>query len=287
MATWRDLPLNDTGVFSRAFLVSVLSVKLEELIDRELDPKSEIPIIVEGLRHSRSLLSSLSEDSFSRKYINRKNSNAENSSSSAEQSTAKLYGSLFADFDVESWLNEAAQLFNERLDLNKVSLDLIQGKSVLDGGCGGGRYSGALARLGAGQVEGVDLSERNIETATARAREAGLTNVNFTQGSVLDLPFTDEKFDFVLSNGVLHHTKDPQKGLEEVARDLKSGGILFYHIAEKLGFIAELTLRIRELVADVPQEAMIAAMAAVGFDENRRFYFIDPWFAPIRYIYSA
>jgi SAM-dependent methyltransferase len=68
---------------------------------------------------------------------------------------------------------------------------------VLDLGCGAGRTTIGLARLGYSRIEGVDLSPRLIAAARTLAAAAGLA-LPFTVADALDLPFPDESFDAAL-----------------------------------------------------------------------------------------
>ena len=57
-----------------------------------------------------------------------------------------------------------------------------------------------------------------------------LNNIEFIEGSVLDLPFEKQTFDFVYCKGVLHHTGDLNKGVEELYRVLKNNGMAFLYL---------------------------------------------------------
>ena len=76
------------------------------------------------------------------------------------------------------------------------------GASVLECGCGPGRTSLYLAERGH-RVLGVDISQRAIERARQRAAERNIT-VEFRSGDVLELPFTDARFDTVVDIGCFH-----------------------------------------------------------------------------------
>lgn len=86
---------------------------------------------------------------------------------------------------------------------------------TLDNGCGTGIL---LERLFAGQlVLGLDLSWGMLTKAQPRSRY-------LTQASSLALPFPKETFDLVIARSLLHHLPDPEKGLAEMSRVLKSTG---------------------------------------------------------------
>jgi SAM-dependent methyltransferase len=103
-----------------------------------------------------------------------------------------------------------------------ISADELAGKLVLDGGCGGGRYSRLLGRHGA-RVVGVDLSSAVDKAASLCA---GMPNVQIIQADLLDLPLADAAFELVFSIGVLHHTPDPRRAFAQLARKVRPGGRL-------------------------------------------------------------
>lgn len=106
----------------------------------------------------------------------------------------------------------------------------FKGKKVLDVGCGNGYVLSRYAREGA-EVYGIDITETAVRLSRMRFELFGLSG-NFRVANAEQLPFKDNSFDCVCSMGVLHHTPDTQKALEEVHRVLKPGGkviLMFYH----------------------------------------------------------
>jgi len=103
-----------------------------------------------------------------------------------------------------------------------VTLSELQGRRVLDAGCGGGRYSFVAGSHGA-HVVGVDLS-----SAVDKARRlcADLAHVDILQANLMDLPLKPGSFDLAFSIGVLHHTPDTRQATESVARMVRPGGRL-------------------------------------------------------------
>ena len=96
---------------------------------------------------------------------------------------------------------------------------------ALDAGCGTGVCSLALAER-AGRVVGFDISGGSLRTARRLADGTGAKRIAFAQGSLLQVPFSDAIFDLVWSWGVVHHTADPARALDELARVLRPGGTL-------------------------------------------------------------
>jgi ubiquinone/menaquinone biosynthesis C-methylase UbiE len=108
--------------------------------------------------------------------------------------------------------------------------DRYRGKRVLEVGCGLGTDLVQFARGGA-IVTGIDLSSTSIELVKKRFALYGLS-VDARTADAEHLPFDENSFDLVYSFGVLHHTPNTQKALDEVYRVLKPGGectIMLYH----------------------------------------------------------
>ena len=124
--------------------------------------------------------------------------------------------------------NGTTQSRDAFLEKTSLSLDHFEGKTVLDVGCGMGRYAEVVAQAGA-RVVGVDLSAA-VEAASANLSR--FENVSVVQADVFSLPFAHESFDFIYSIGVLHHTPDTRGAFLSLARFVKPGGqvaVWLYH----------------------------------------------------------
>lgn len=93
------------------------------------------------------------------------------------------------------------------------------GEDVLEIGCGIGTESVVFAR-NKSNITAIDLTETAIKTTEQRFKLYGLKGV-FKRMNAEKLEFPDNSFDYVYSNGVLHHTPDTFKAVEEVRRVLK------------------------------------------------------------------
>jgi ubiquinone/menaquinone biosynthesis C-methylase UbiE len=103
-------------------------------------------------------------------------------------------------------------------------------KQVLEIGCGLGTDAISFARAGA-RYTGVDLTERSIELVQRRFAYENLSG-DLRVADAENLPFADSTFDLVYSHGVLHHTPDTQRAINEAHRVLKPGGramVMLYH----------------------------------------------------------
>ncbi len=96
----------------------------------------------------------------------------------------------------------------------------FRGKLILDAGCGAGDQSCFFLEHG-GRLVSVDLSEAiNVAYTKMQANE----NWVGIQGDISALPIDDSTFDFVYCEGVIQHTKDSAKTVQELARVLQKGG---------------------------------------------------------------
>lgn len=197
-----------------------------------------------------------------------------------EAATQQVYGKLWDAFDVDVYTKEALQILHERLELGGFSLANLAGKIVLDMGCGSGRYTIALAMSGAARVYGVDMGAASIESGAAIARRAGVRNIEFQVGNVLHLPYPDGYFDFVFSNGVLHHTTDMEQGIREFHRVLKAGGRGFLYLYADGGLFWYSRKKMPVVMKQIPQEYTMAVLQLLGMPSNR-FLFVDNWYVPI------
>lgn len=104
------------------------------------------------------------------------------------------------------------------------------GAALLEIGCGMGDDAAQWAKRGM-SVTAIDLTEPAVECTKRRFELCGLDG-NILMGNAESLEFPDNFFDIVYSFGVLHHSPDTYKAIEEVRRLLKSGGlalIMLYH----------------------------------------------------------
>ncbi|MCX5713463.1 MAG: class I SAM-dependent methyltransferase [Candidatus Omnitrophica bacterium] len=95
-------------------------------------------------------------------------------------------------------------------------------KRVLEVGYGQGTDLVQFAKNHA-SCFGVDITERHCSLAKKNFALRGL-KASLTRANVLHLPFKDESFDVVYSNGVLHHIKAIDSSISEIYRVLKRGG---------------------------------------------------------------
>jgi ubiquinone/menaquinone biosynthesis C-methylase UbiE len=106
-------------------------------------------------------------------------------------------------------------------ELKHLKIDL-NGKKILDAGCGIGSLSTILGKSTTSDIFGCDASELRIH----QAKKSTAHKENFFVADLASLPCKDETFDIIFVRFVLEHTLDPSTILRELYRVLKSGGHL-------------------------------------------------------------
>lgn len=111
-----------------------------------------------------------------------------------------------------------------------VQFEKQRGKKVLEIGCGLGTDLLQFARHGA-NVTGVDLTPKSMELLKKRFKINNLPG-EFSVVNAEELPFEDNTFDYVYSHGVIHHSPNTEKIVENIHRILKPNGefmVMIYH----------------------------------------------------------
>jgi 2-polyprenyl-3-methyl-5-hydroxy-6-metoxy-1,4-benzoquinol methylase len=141
---------------------------------------------------------------------------------------------------VEQWLQDV-----------KLPAQFFKGKVVLDAGCGSGRWTYAMAQLGA-TVVAVDFTDSGVQVTHQATRD--MDHVAVLQGSIFSLPFKPERFDVIVSWGVLHHTPDTKAAFDRLVPFVKKGGQLYVMVYEKHNalkfFITDLLRRFLRLFGE-------------------------------------
>ncbi len=105
---------------------------------------------------------------------------------------------------------------------------LRSGEAILDVGCGAGLDIILASRMvgSTGRVCGIDLTLEMVEKAQANIAKAGASNTSTVVAGSEAVPYADNSFDVVISNGVLNLSPLKEQSLREIFRVLKRGGRL-------------------------------------------------------------
>ena len=134
------------------------------------------------------------------------------------------------DPDEIAWLPASVTTYALGLGNPILYADLQPGETVLDVGSGAGIDTFIAARkVGpAGHVIGLDMIVEMRERARSNQKIVGLTNVEFREGKVEEIPLEDASVDVIISNGVINLSTEKGQAFREMYRVLKPGGRLVF-----------------------------------------------------------
>jgi len=105
-------------------------------------------------------------------------------------------------------------------------------EAVLEVGPGSGFNSRFIAENCRGQHYALDISEAAFTTFENTRH---LQNCTVVQADLMHAPFADNSFDFVIADGVLHHTPDTRAAVEALYRKVRPGGQFFFYVYKRMG----------------------------------------------------
>lgn len=142
---------------------------------------------------------------------------------------------------------------------------------VLDAGCGFGQWSLVLSDLNK-KVSSIEFQKNRVNSAKEIAKELNKENIDFTQGSIENLPYGDGSFDAVFCYGVLFLT-DWKKSLSEFCRVLKPNGKIYVN-ANGNGWYYNLIINEHNKTIDYnPREyAIDAFLNTERYNNNKKLY---------------
>lgn len=152
--------------------------------------------------------------------------------------------------------------------------DIAPGAQALDIGCGIGGTARTLAVRHGAEVQGVDLTPELVDVAATLSRMAGVTGVEFVQGSAVALPFPAGRFDLATLLHVGMNVSDKAAMFAEAARVLRPGGVFAIYDVMRVGpgalafplpWAGEPAISFVE-----PPETYVELASAAGFRETAR-----------------
>jgi ubiquinone/menaquinone biosynthesis C-methylase UbiE len=134
---------------------------------------------------------------------------------------------------------------------------------------------------GAAHVEAIDIGDDCI--ANTRMRNAGYGDrLHVLKGSVLQLPYANDAFDFVHCDGVLHHTVDPFTGFMELVRVARPQAPIFFGLYGDGGLLNLAIYTARRLNRLIPRDLAVRTLSLFTKDPIKHYVFLDPFYVPIR-----
>lgn len=108
---------------------------------------------------------------------------------------------------------------------------------ILEVGCGTGQLSNFLGMSGSRTVVGTDMCLNSLKLGHKFKEKNDINNVTFVQMNLFNPIFKPESFDFIVCNGVLHHTGDPYLGFQSISKLVKKDGYIIIGLYHKYGRI--------------------------------------------------
>jgi len=108
-------------------------------------------------------------------------------------------------------------------------------KNVLEVGCGTGQLSIYFSIGANNNIVGLDPTIESLKLAKNFSDKNNITNIKFVNADIFDDVLSDNYFDLIWCNGVLHHTKDPYGAFEILVKSLKKEGYVLIGLYNKIG----------------------------------------------------
>tara|TARA_B110000444_G_scaffold227703_1_gene232997 strand:+ start:1175 stop:2122 length:948 start_codon:yes stop_codon:yes gene_type:complete len=116
----------------------------------------------------------------------------------------------------------------------KLDQEISYHANVLEAGCGTGQLSIALSRFGR-KITGIDISKGSLNEAKKFIDKNKINNVQLFRMNIFNIFFPKNYFDVIISNGVLHHTKDAKSAFQNLTKYLKPNGLIVIGLYHKYG----------------------------------------------------
>jgi SAM-dependent methyltransferase len=181
-------------------------------------------------------------------------SNERDAQAADPKAIAASFGREWSHFDYDTAITWHSNLDERRaLFLRETALtaEELQGKLVLDAGCGNGSLSYGIGQYGC-DVLAADVSD-SVEAAYHYYSQKPDNRVHYIQADLMQPPFRRDTFDVIFSSGVLHHNPNTYAALKAVARALKEGGRIYIWLySPQPGLKFYLQLKLRSVVSPLP-----------------------------------
>ena len=182
---------------------------------------------------------------FKKKYIIKENFIQFNIDDSTVEKVIDFYSeSPFPNYEK----NDDKSSINFKGDKNYLSREFKRfigfNKDVLEVGCGTGQLSLYFGIGTNNRVFALDPTINSINLGNEFSKKNKINNVKFVNADIFDDVFNNKSFDFIWTNGVLHHTKNPSLAFDLISKYLKNNGYILLGLYNKYGRLRTLFRRI-------------------------------------------
>lgn len=179
----------------------------------------------------------------------------------ADPRSGKSFGlqwALYQEGDA-TWFKDDAGLRKKEFLYNlQTTPEELRGIAMLDGGCGNGELTRAVAEYGP-EIVAMDFS-RSVEGARRRLFERGFPvshKVHYLQGNILELPLRRQGFDLIHTSGVLHHTPSTYRAFRSISKAVKAGGKLYVQLYRRRpAWIHAVNVSLRAVTTRMPMKLL-------------------------------
>lgn len=161
-------------------------------------------------------------------------------------------------------------------------------KKVLEIGCGTGQISNYFAIGTNNEIIAFDPTIESLKLAKNFASQNEINNIKFVNADIFDDVLSDKYFDFIWSNGVLHHTKNPYKAFEIACKYLKNNGYILVGLYNKIGRIRTLIRKyLGKIFGTKIIEYLDPTLKNLKLSDNEKKSWInDQYFHPIEELHT-
>ncbi len=200
----------------------------------------------------------------------------------------KLFEAAWTTYNDDVY-DHSIQLVVDRLKATGYDEAWFKGKRCFDGGCGTGRLAIAMAKMGAKESWAVDIGQESLDFCKVQAARHGVADkVVIKRSDVTNLKdFESNSFDFVASNGVLHHTLDCIGGTKEHYRITAEGGCYWLYLYGAGGFYWDLYDRLKNLLRAYDAADIKQVLKTMQIRHGIIYTFLDNNFALRTYYYES
>jgi len=161
-------------------------------------------------------------------------------------------------------------------------------KNVLEVGCGTGQLSIYFSIGANNNIVGLDPTIESLKLAKNFSDKNNISNIKFVNADIFDDVLSDNYFDLIWCNGVLHHTKDPYGAFEILVKSLKKEGYVLIGLYNKIGRVRTIFRRyIFKFFGRIILDKVDPTLRNLKFDENEKNAWIkDQYTHPIESLHT-
>ena len=161
-------------------------------------------------------------------------------------------------------------------------------KNVLEVGWGTGQLSNYFAIGTNNEIIAFDPTIESLKLAQNFANQNSINNIKFVNADIFDDVLSENYFDFIWCNGVLHHTKNPYKAFQITSKSLKNNGYILIGLYNKIGRIRTLIRKyLGKIFSNKLIEYLDPTLKNLKLSENEKKSWInDQYFHPIESLHT-